>query len=241
MAYRLQGSCNNLTSGCGTLTIADAFPAELVVANCPTSAFFNTITCTAGSTTLVLVRNTYAGGESFSLDVNLRVTPSITVAVTDVINRAVAGINATVCPAPPQNAVVGGPRPALPPNTADCAYAEAAPISINAPLPQYAVRKQRTDPATSLPVAAGEAVTYRVQICPTSTSGNMPLTNVTLIDTLPNVPGLTVANVENSDGGLVAAGPPITITWNLDDSMPPPTGLQGMNTGTACANRTDSW
>lgn len=136
-----------------------------MVANCPTSAFFNSITCTSGTNTLVLVRNVYAGGESFSLDINLRVIPSITVPVSDVVNRAVAGINATVCPAPPQNALVGDPRPVLPPDTADCAYAESAPITINGPLPQYVVRKQRLDPATSLPVAAGEAVTYRVRVC----------------------------------------------------------------------------
>ncbi|HET9032115.1 MAG TPA: GEVED domain-containing protein [Dokdonella sp.] len=238
VTYRLQGSCNNLVSGCGTLRIEDAFPAELVVANCPTSGFFNTITCTPGSNTLVLVRNAYAGGESFSLDVDLRIIPSITVAVTDVVNRAVAGINATVCPAPPQNIVVGGPRPPLPADSADCAYAESAPISVNGPLPQYVVRKQRLDPATSLPVAAGEAVTYRVRICSTSANGNMPLTSATLIDTLPNVPGLTPASVENSDGGVVVAGPPVTVTWNLDDSTPPPTGLQGLHTGTACADRT---
>ena len=238
VTYRLQGSCNNLVAGCGTLTIEDAFPAELVVANCPTSAFFNSITCTAGTNTLVLVRNVYAGGESFSLDINLRIIPSITVPVVDVVNRAVAGINATVCPAPAQNAVVGGPRPVLPPDTADCAYAESDPISINGPLPQYAVRKQRLDPATSLPVAAGEAVTYRVRICSTSANGNMPLTNATLIDTLPNVPGLTPANVEFSDGGVVSAGSPVTVTWNLDDTTPPPTGLLGLHTGTACADRT---
>ncbi|MGB0134157.1 GEVED domain-containing protein, partial [Dokdonella sp.] len=238
VTYRLQGSCNNLVAGCGTLRIEDAFPAELVVANCPTSGFFNTITCTAGSNTLVLVRNVYAGGESFSLDVDLRIIPSITVPVTNIVNRAVASTNATVCIAPPQNAVVGGSRPVLPADTIDCAYAESAPISINGPLPQYAVRKQRLDPATSLPVAAGEAVTYRVRICSTSASGNMPLTNATLIDTLPDVPGLTVASVENSDGGLVAAGPPVNVTWNLDDTTPPPTGLQGLHTGTACADRT---
>lgn len=66
----------------------------------------------------------------------------------------------------------------------------------------------------------------------------MPLTNATLIDTLPNVPGLTPASVENSDGGVVAAGPPVTVTWNLDDTTPPPTGLLGLHTGTACADRT---
>lgn len=238
VTYRLQGSCNNLVAGCGTLRVEDAFPAELVVANCPSSGFFNSITCTPGSNTLVLVRNVYAGGDSFSLDIDLRVIPSITVPVSNVINRAVAGINAIVCPLPPQNTVVGGTRPVLPPDTADCANAESAPISINAPIAQYSVRKQRLDPATSLTVAAGEAVTYRVQICSNSATGNMPLTNATLIDTLPNVAGLTVAGIESSDGGLVAAGPPVTITWNLDDSTPPPTGLQGLNTGTACANRT---
>ena len=63
VTYRLQGSCNNLVSGCGTLRIEDAFPAEMVMANCPVSAFFNSITCTAGSNTLVLVRNSYAGGD----------------------------------------------------------------------------------------------------------------------------------------------------------------------------------
>lgn len=238
VTYRLQGSCNNLVAGCGTLRIEDAFPAELVVANCPTSAFFNTITCTQGSSTLVLQRNIYNGGDSFSLDVDLRVIPSITVAVSDVINRAVAGINATVCPTPPQNAVIGGPRPALPADTAECVYAEAAPISVNAPLPQYVVRKVRVDPATSLAVAAGEAVTYKVRICSTSASGNMPLSSATLIDTLPNVLGLTPASIEDADGGTVVAGPPVTVTWNLDDSTGPLTGLQGLQNGTACAERT---
>ncbi|SFN37083.1 GEVED domain-containing protein [Dokdonella immobilis] len=238
VTYRLQGSCNNLVSGCGTLRIEDAFPAELVMANCPVSAFFNSITCTAGSNTLVLVRNSYAGGDSFSLDVNLRIVPDITVAVTDVVNRGVAGINGFVCPPPPQNAAIGGPRPPLPPDTVDCSYAEAAPVGVNAPTPRYTVRKQRQDPATSLAVAAGEAVTYRVQICSTSASGNMPITSATLVDTLPDVPGLTAASVENSGGGIVAAGPPVTITWTLDDSTPPATGLQNLHTGTACANRT---
>ncbi|MCB1570199.1 MAG: hypothetical protein KDI72_03895, partial [Xanthomonadales bacterium] len=84
-------------------------------------------------------------------------------------------------------------------------------------------------PATSLAVAAGEAVTYRVQICSTSATGNMPLTSATLVDTLPNVPGLTAASVENSGGGIVAAGPPVTITWTLDDSTPPNTGLQNIH------------
>lgn len=237
VTYRLQGSCNNLVSGCGTLRIEDAFPVELVVANCPTSAFFNTITCTPGTNTLVMVRNTYAGGDSFSLDIDLRVIPSITVNVSDVVNRAVAGINGLICPPPPQNTVVGGPRPVLPPDTADCAYAEAAPISVAAPTPQYAVTKQRLDPAPPLTIVAGEAVTYRVRICSTSANGNMPLTNATLIDTLPNVPGLGPANVENSSGGAVAAGPPVTVTWNLDDSTPPPTGLLNLHTGTGCAER----
>lgn len=237
VSYRLQGSCNNLISGCGLLRIEDAFPAELVMANCPVSAFFNSITCTAGSNALVLVRNSYAGGDSFSLDINLRIVPAITVAVTDVVNRAVAGVNGFVCPPPPQNAVIGDPRPPLPPDTADCAYAEAAPVSVNAPIPRYTVRKQRLDPATSLAVAAGEAVTYQVQICSTQGSGNMPITNATLVDTLPNVPGLTAASVENSGGGVVAAGPPVTITWTLDDTTPAPTGLQNLHTGTGCANR----
>ena len=120
VTYRLQGSCNNLVSGCGTLRIEDAFPAELVVANCPSSAFFNTITCTPGTNTLVMVRNSYAGGDSFSLDVDLRVIPSITVNVSDVVNRAVAGISGVVCPPPPQNTVVGGPRPPLPAGSNTC-------------------------------------------------------------------------------------------------------------------------
>jgi hypothetical protein len=209
------------------LRIEEAFPAELVMGNCPVSAFFDSITCTPGSNTLVLVRNTYAGGDSFSLDISLRVIPSITVPVTNIINRAVAAISGAVCPPPPQNVTVGGPRPPLPADTATCAYAEAAPISVDAPQPAYQVTKQRIDPAPALPVAAGEAVTYRVRICPTSTTGNMPITNATLIDTLPNVPGLTAASIENSDGGSVAAGPPVTVTWNLDDTTPPPTGLQG--------------
>jgi uncharacterized repeat protein (TIGR01451 family) len=237
VTYRLQGSCNNLISGCGTLRIEDAFPAELVMANCPVSAFFNSITCTAGTNTLVLVRNSYAGGDSFSLDVSLRVIPDITIAVADVINRGVAGINGFVCPPPPQNAIVGGPRPALPPDTSNCAYAESGPISIAAPTPQYTVRKQRRDPATSVAVAAGEAVTYRVQLCSTSATGNMPITNAVLVDTLPNVPGLTAASVEDSDGGTVNGGPPVTVTWNIDDSTPPTTGLQNIHTGTACVNR----
>jgi len=238
VTYRLQGSCNNLTSGCGSLRIEEAFPAELVMGNCPVSAFFDSITCTPGSNTLVLVRNTYAGGDSFSLDISLRVIPSITVPVTNIINRAVAAISGAVCPPPPQNVTVGGPRPPLPADTATCAYAEAAPISVDAPQPAYQVTKQRIDPAPALPVAAGEAVTYRVRICPTSTTGNMPITNATLIDTLPNVPGLTAASIENSDGGSVAAGPPVTVTWNLDDTTPPPTGLQGLNTSATCAERT---
>ncbi len=234
VTYRLQGSCNNLTSGCGTLRIEDAFPPELVVGSCPVSSFFNTITCSAGSNTLILVRNSYAGGDSFSLDINLRITQAITFAVTDVVNRAVAGINGFVCPAPPQNVVFGGPRPPMPPDTANCTYAEALPISVNAPTPQYVARKQRLDPAPPVTVAAGQAVTYRVQLCSLSGNGNLPITNATLVDTLPNIPGLII---EDAGGGTVGGGSPQTITWNLDDTTPPPTGLQGINTGTACANR----
>jgi uncharacterized repeat protein (TIGR01451 family) len=234
VTYRLQGSCNNLTSGCGTLRIEDAFPPELVVSSCPVSSFFNTITCTVGTNQLILVRNSYAGGDSFSLDIILRINPAITFAVTDVVNRAVAGINGIVCPAPPQNAIFGGPRPPLPADTADCSYAEALPISVNAPTPRYQARKQRLDPSTSLAVAAGQAVTYQVQICSTSANGNLPITNATLVDTLPNVPGLII---ESAGGGTIGVGPPQTITWNLDDTTPPPTGLQGINTGTSCASR----
>ncbi len=234
VTYRLQGSCNNLTSGCGTLRIEDAFPPELVVGNCPVSSFFNTITCSAGSSTLILVRNSYSGGDSFSLDINLRITQAITFAVTDVVNRAVAGINGISCPAPPQNAVFGGPRPPMPADTADCSYAEALPVSVNAPTPQYQARKQRLDPPTSMAVAAGQAVTYRVQLCSSTANGNLPITSATLVDTLPNIAGLII---EDAGGGTIGGGSPQTITWNLDDTTPPPTGLQGINTGTACVNR----
>jgi uncharacterized repeat protein (TIGR01451 family) len=238
VTYRLEGSCSSAgPGGCGTLTITDVLPPELIVANCPTSSFF-TITCATGDSTFTLVRAAYAGGDTFSVDFNARVIPTITASVINVVNRAVASINGAACPPPPQNATVGVARPPLPPDTATCDYAEPAPVTIPAPTPQYEVRKTRFSPAPPITIAAGQAISYQVQLCSTSATGNMRLPAAILVDTLPNVAGLTAASVElNPDGGIVAAGPPVTITWNLTDTTPPPTGLLGLNAGTGCVSR----
>ena len=214
VTYRLQGSCNNLISGCGALSISDSLPPELVLASCPTSSFFGggngSISCGAG--TITLVRNVYAGGDTFSLDIIVRVNPAITVAASNIINTATATITGFVNPS------------------------NAAPISVATPTPQYVVRKQRTDPSTGLAIAPGTAVTYRVQLCPNSTTGNMPLTSAVLTDTLPaTTPALTAASIEVPNGGTIAFP---NISWNLDDTTPPPTGLLGLNNGSTCAERT---
>ena len=209
VTYRLQGSCNNLITGCGALSIADTLPAGLVLGACPTSSFFGgangSIVCAAG--TITLNRNVYAGGDSYSIDVIVRVDPAITVATSNIINSATA--------------TIAGPI-----NTPS----SAAPISVAAPTPQYQVRKQRIDPNTGLAIAPGTAVTYRVQLCSLAGTGNMPINSATLTDTLPTTtPALTAASVEVLGGGTLAFP---NISWVI-----PAGDLATLHTGTGCVNR----
>jgi uncharacterized repeat protein (TIGR01451 family) len=208
VTYSLQGSCSNLISGCGTLVITDNLPPGLVVGTCPSSSFFGgvngSIVCTA--TQIVLTRTVYAGGDTFSTDIVVRVSQALTTAQPSIVNSATAVITGFTNPS------------------------SAAPISVAAPTPQYVVRKQRTDPNTSLAISAGTAVTYNVQLCSISGTGNMPITGATLTDTLPTTtPALTAASVEVLGGGTLAFP---SISWTLTAG-----DVSTLHTGTGCVNR----
>lgn len=209
VVYVIRGSCNSLTADCGQLRIDDVLPPELEVVSCTNQGgFFDTLTCTAGTGAVTAIKNVFLDGQTYALTITTRVRLNQTLAANNIINIVRGGILGQTCPPPPA---------ALPPN---CAQAEAPPIDITAPAPNYRVRKQRIDPnkpeanngnpTASLQIAAGTQVRYRVQLCSLSTTGNLALNNVTLTDTFANtVPATTVVN---AGGGTVLGN---TISWDL--------------------------
>ncbi len=243
VTYRIEGSCGNLITGCGVLRIEDTLPPELVIASCPVSGFFDSIACTVGGSSIVFTKNTYAGGDAFSLDVNLQVRSNITAAISNIPNRAVASILGAVCPPAVQAATIGGAVPPIQPDVLNCDYASAPVISIAQPTPQYRTSKTRFNPAPPITVVAGQAISYNVRFCSNSATGNMPINSGTLIDTLPIVPGMVAANIEFIEApgvlsGANTAGNPFVITWNFTNATAPPTGVLGIETTTSCLVKT---
>lgn len=209
VVYVIRGSCNSLTGDCGQLRVDDVLPPELEVVSCTNqSAFFDTLSCTAGTGAVSAIKNVFLDGQTYALTITARARLSLTTGASNIINTVRGGILGTACPVPPA---------ALP---ANCAEASAPPIQITAPTPSYRARKQRIDPnkpeasngnpTASLQIAAGTQVRYRVQFCSQAASGNLALSNVTLTDTFANtVPPTTVVN---AGGGSVAGN---SISWAL--------------------------
>jgi uncharacterized repeat protein (TIGR01451 family) len=91
--------------------------------------------------------------------------------------------------------------------------ASAPPITVNGLTPSWTVTKSLFSPSINPTVDTD--VTYRIQVCPTTVSGNVPLQNIVITDTLP----ANAVFVSASNGGTNSAG---VVTWNIAGPITPP-------------------
>lgn len=187
LTYRLSFSCSGLQGPCGTFTMTDTLPPEVIylsgsVGN-PDFTYDD-----SGAPTIVVTDDDFVDGDIVEVVINVQVRDDLDFS--------------------------GGP--VLVTNTASATFSLVAPGAENPversvsttvlpPTERWSVSKVRLEPEID-PVLGGNAI-YQLQLCPDSQLGNLDLTNVVLTDTFP-----AGAVVVDADGGTVV---PSTITWSF--------------------------
>lgn len=192
VTYELKPACNSLTGDCGNLTITDTLPAGMVIDSCTVPTGFTINSCAPGTSNIDITKdNAYDGGDSFVVLIRglieLDADPAI-----DITNSATATITSPIDPA---NATV---------------TADAPPIDVLPPSPQWSLEKVRTSPAPPLLPTWDTDVSYRVSLCSDTAVGNVSLSNVQLSDAYP-----TNAVIVNNGGAVANANP---LVWDVADA-----------------------
>ncbi|MBC7879404.1 MAG: sortase [Anaerolineales bacterium] len=201
--YRIRFECSSLTTACGQMEITDVLQAGLIYQPPPTSsvpAGFS-ISYNAGTRTITITKddNNLLDGSQYDaviavqVDYDLRPLPAI-------INNIV---NGRIDPPGPTSWTAATP-------------ASAPPITIGTVTPSWGLTKSLSSPVINPTVNTD--VTYQIQLCPTTPppgQGNVPLSNISITDTLPN--GATFVSASN--GGTFSLG---TVTWTVAGTVYPP-------------------
>jgi LPXTG-site transpeptidase (sortase) family protein len=192
--YRIHFACSNLTTPCGPMEITDVLQAGLIYQSPPASsvpAGF-TMSYNASSRTITITKNdnNLLDGSQYDAVIAVQVDYDLRPLPTTINNT----VNGRIAPTGPGNWENANPS-------------SAPPVTIDGAYPHWNITKSLSRPTINPTVNTD--VTYQIQLCPTAPppgEGNVPLSNVTLTDTLPA--GATFVSASN--GGTESSG---TVTW----------------------------
>ncbi len=196
--YRIRFQCSSLTTDCGELEITDTLSSYFTYL--PSESYAPsgyTMTESAGTVTITKDDNLLLDGSQADAVIAVRVN-----------------YDARPLPATVDNQAVGRVKPPSETDWLTPVTADAPSIDIGTVSPDWTLTKTLYSP--SIPPTVDTNVTYQLRLCPNSTSGNVELTNVQIIDTLPS----GVEFVSASDGGVESAG---VVTWDITGPIAPPT------------------
>ena len=205
ITYRLQFACNSLTAPCGALNITDILPGNVThVETQVTTAQGYSATFDGGTNTVTISHPNFLDGSSSEALIIVRVD-------SDAPDNDPLSNSATGTITDPAQSVT------TPPVT----------VTVDPPTEQWSVQKTKVAPI--IDASLDNNVTYDVELCADSPTGNVSLTNATLFDDLP--PNVTIID----DGGGTVGASPLgggrqRITWNLGtldiDSYQPPNNCE---------------
>ena len=168
--YRIRFECSSLTTSCGQMEITDVLQAGLTYLPPPNSSVPGgfSINYNSGTRTIIIVKddNNLLDGSQYDAVIAVRVNYDLRPLPQFINNQ----INGRI--RPPSQTVW---QNALPAN--------APQITVDGVTPNWALTKTLFSPTINPTVDTD--VTYRIQLCPTTTVGNVALSNVTMSDTLP--------------------------------------------------------
>ncbi|MBI5950801.1 MAG: sortase [Chloroflexi bacterium] len=196
--YRIRFECSSLTTACGEMEISDVLPAGMTYLPPPNSdvpAGF-TINETAGTVTITKDDNNLLDGSQYDATIAVRVDYDL-----------------RPLPATLTNTVTGWIDPPGPVGVQNATPSSAPPITINGVTVDWDLNKVRVSPLIEPTVDTD--VTYQLELCPVSTSGNVELTDIQIRDTLP----AGAVFISATGGGVEAGG---VVTWNIAGPITPP-------------------
>lgn len=201
--YRIHFACSNLTTPCGPMEITDVLQSGLtyIPAQSSVPAGFTMTESPAGTITITKDDNNLLDGSQY-----------------DAVIAVLVSYDLRPLPATINNTITGRIAPTGLPNWENTTPASALPITIGEANPYWAVTKTLSSPLVEPTVDTD--VTYQINLCPTTPppgEGNVGLSNITIVDTLP----AGAAFVSASNGGAYAAGTG-TVTWSVAGPIYPP-------------------
>jgi len=218
--FRIRFACSSLTIDCGDVEIVDALPTNPNPPNNPLLTYVEALSSVpagfhmnespAGTLTITKDDQMLLDGSQYDAVIAARVNYETRPLPATVDNEASGRIK------PPGATDWTTPVTSTTPN-----------ITIEAPVADWSLSKSLYSP--SIQPTVDTDVTYRINLCPDTTEGNVALTDITITDTLPThptIPGLRPDFISASNGGTYDSGTGV-VTWNIPGPITPP----------ACATR----
>ncbi len=209
--FRIRFACSSLTVDCGDVEIVDALPTNPNPPGGPLFTYIESLSSVPGG---FHITESPIGTLTITKDDHLLLDGS----QYDAVIAARVNYETRPLPAMVSNSASGRIKPPGETNWSAPVVSTSPNISIQAPVADWSLSKSLYSP--SIEPTVDTNVTYRVDLCPGSTEGNVALTNVTITDTLPT----GAQFISASDGGTESGG---VVTWNIAGPVTPP----------ACATR----
>lgn len=190
--YRIRFECSSLTTTCGVMEITDVLQAGLIYLPPPASsvpAGFS-INYASGTRTITITKddNDLLDGSQYDAVIAVRVDYDL-----------------RPLPAIINNQVNGRIDPPGPVSWTNATPSDAPPITIGEVNPYWELTKTLSSPLINPTVDTD--VTYQIQLCPQTPppgEGNVPLRDITIIDTLPaGATFVSASNGATESGGVV--------------------------------------
>jgi uncharacterized repeat protein (TIGR01451 family) len=204
--YRIRFECSSLVEPCGEVEITDDLQAGLTYLPPPNSsvpAEFEINEVPAGSGHIVITKkdNMLLDGSQYDAVIAVRVNYDLRPLPQDIDNELKGQI------LPPGETIWQIATPGSAPT-----------ITVSGLYPNWGLNKTLYSPTINPTVDTN--VTYQIRLCPIGVSGNVPLQNIVIRDTLPE----NAVFISASDGGTISSG---VVRWNIAGPVTPP----------ACATR----
>lgn len=197
--YRIHFACSNLTTPCGPMRITDVLDPGVtyVPAQSSVPAGFTMVESPVGTITITKLTDLLDGSQY------------------DAVIAVLVKYDLRPLPTTINNTVTGQIDPTHTGTWEDATPSSAPPITITGVTANWAITKTLSSPTINPTVDTD--VTYQINLCPTTTSGNVALSNISMVDTLPT----GAAFVSASNSGVYASGPG-TVTWSVAGPVYPP-------------------
>ncbi len=210
--YRIRFACSSLTTDCGEVEITDILPKNTTPPNNPLFTYlpadsdvpigFTMTEAPTGTITITKDDDLMLDGSQYDAVIAVRVNYESRPLADTVTNMATGQIR------PPGASVWENPVNAL-----------APPLTIEPVIADWELTKTRISP--SIEPTLDTDVTYQLELCPVTTNGNVQLTNVEIIDTLPL--GITFVGASSPYTYTPeSGGTPGRVVWSVPGTITPP-------------------